>query len=43
MVEQKKRQLMLGSQMVMHKHHTEMDKGSTAVCPWDTAEDRGAV
>lgn len=38
MVKWKKRQLMFGSQMVMHKHHAEMDKGSIAVSLWDTAE-----
>ena len=31
MVKWKKRQLMFGLQTVMHKHHAEMDKGSTAV------------
>lgn len=29
---------MFGSQMVMHKHNAEMDKGSIVVSLWDTAE-----
>lgn len=31
---------MFGLQMVILKHHTEIDKGSTAVSLWDTAERR---